>query len=210
MIVIRWLFFFVGVMIFSLGITMAIQVQHLGLHPWDVLNVALYEKLGLSIGSWAIIISFVLVIISWILDKRYIKLGTFFNAVMVGAFVDFYMWLDFLPSTTNIWQDILMMLGGMVIMGFGGGVYNAPEVGAGPRDGFMLSISDKTKFSIGQVRMMTESSVLVLGFLLGGPVFIATFVFTFIQSPIFQFCFLRFRKLIQLMEVNYDKKREIA
>lgn len=210
MLIIRWLFFFVGVMIFSLGITMAIQVQHLGLHPWDVLNVALYDKIGLSIGSWAIIISFVLVIISWILDKRYIKLGTFFNAVMVGAFVDFYMWLDFLPRTTNLWQDVLMMLGGMVIMGFGGGVYNAPEVGAGPRDGFMLSISDKTRFSIGQVRIMTESSVLVLGLLLGGPVFIATFIFTFIQSPIFQFCFLRFRKLIQIMEANYDKKREIA
>src|SRR5699024_7793196 len=119
----RWFIFVFGIMVFSLGITTAINVQHLGIHPWDVLNVALYDIVGLSIGSWAIIISFVLIIISWILDKRYIKIGTFLNAFLVGIFVDIYMWMDFLPHATHTWIDILIILSGIVIMGIGGGVY---------------------------------------------------------------------------------------
>ncbi|WP_421904228.1 YczE/YyaS/YitT family protein [Oceanobacillus halophilus] len=197
-------------MIFSLGITMTINVQHLGIHPWDVLNVAMFNLIGLSIGSWAIIISGLLIVISWILDKRYIKIGTFFNAVLIGVFVDTYMWLDFLPKATNTWIDILTMLVGIVVMGIGGGIYNAAKVGSGPRDGFMLSISDKTGASIGKVRIITESSVLVIGLILGGPVFIVTFIFTFIQSPIFQVTYLKLASILDRLPSTYSDKRAVS
>ncbi|RKQ33961.1 hypothetical protein D8M06_09065 [Oceanobacillus halophilus] len=207
---IRWTVFFIGLMIFSLGITMTINVQHLGIHPWDVLNVAMFNLIGLSIGSWAIIISGLLIVISWILDKRYIKIGTFFNAVLIGVFVDTYMWLDFLPKATNTWIDILTMLVGIVVMGIGGGIYNAAKVGSGPRDGFMLSISDKTGASIGKVRIITESSVLVIGLILGGPVFIVTFIFTFIQSPIFQVTYLKLASILDRLPSTYSDKRAVS
>lgn len=48
---IRWSCFVIGVIVFSLGIYITIHVQHLGIHPWDVLNVAMYEKLGFTIGT---------------------------------------------------------------------------------------------------------------------------------------------------------------
>nr|WP_220667573.1 YitT family protein [Oceanobacillus bengalensis] len=208
--VIRWSVFFVGLMIFSLGITMTINVQHLGIHPWDVLNVAMFEKVGLSIGSWAIIISGLLIAISWILDKRYIKLGTFFNAILIGVFVDVYMWLDFLPQASQTWVDIVLILVGIVIMGIGGGIYNAAGVGSGPRDGFMLSISDKTRLSVSWVRIITESLVLIIGLLLGGPVFVVTFIFTFIQSPIFQVTYEKFKGILEKLETNYNQKRAVS
>ncbi len=189
---------------------MTINVQHLGIHPWDVLNVALYDKVGLSIGSWAIIISGLLIVISWILDKRYIKIGTFFNAVLIGVFVDVYMWLDFLPKATNTWTDVVVILIGIIVMGVGGGIYNAAGVGSGPRDGFMLSISDKTGQSIGRIRIITESLVLVIGLLLGGPVFVVTFIFTFIQSPIFQWSYLKFGNMISKIDKNYLEKRAVS
>nr|WP_200416510.1 YitT family protein [Virgibacillus salexigens] len=206
-IALRWLVFFLGLMLFSLGISISIQVQYLGIHPWDVLNVALYEKFGLSIGSWAILISILLIIISWFLDKRYIKLGTFLNAVLIGAFVDFYLFLDFLPKATHSWIDYLIIIIGIVIMGLGGGIYNAAGVGSGPRDGFMLSISDKTSTSVGKVRIITESIVLVIGFMLGGPVFLFTFLFTFIQSPIFQYTYERLKKWIRKLDELYRHKQ---
>ncbi|CDQ40867.1 permease [Virgibacillus kapii] len=206
-IALRWLVFFLGLMLFSLGISISIQVQYLGIHPWDVLNVALYEKFGLSIGSWAILISILLIIISWFLDKRYIKLGTFLNAVLIGAFVDIYLFLDFLPKATHSWIDYLIIIIGIVIMGLGGGIYNAAGVGSGPRDGFMLSISDKTSTSVGKVRIITESIVLVIGFMLGGPVFLFTFLFTFIQSPIFQYTYERLKKWIRKLDELYRHKQ---
>ncbi|SDQ76272.1 hypothetical protein SAMN05216231_2433 [Virgibacillus salinus] len=203
---IRWSFFVVGLIFFSFGISVTINVQHLGIHPWDVLNVGLFEIFGFTIGTWNIVFGITLIIVSWILDKSYIKLGTFLNAFLVGMFVDLFLWLDFLPEASHSWTDAILMGIGIVVMGFGGGLYNAARVGSGPRDGFMLSISDKLGAPIGRVRIITESSVLVLGLILGGPVFIFTFIFTFIQSPIFQFTFLRFEKLINQIQAKHHEK----
>lgn len=208
--VVHWVFFTVGIMIFSLGITMTINVQHLGIHPWEVLNVAFYENIGLSIGSWSIIISFMLVIIALILDRSYVKLGTFINAFLVGAFVDFYLWAGFLPAASHTWTDVIVMLMGIILMGLGGGMYNAGGVGSGPRDGFMLSISDKTGMAIGRVRIIVETLVLVIGFLIGGPVFVFSLIFTFIQSPIFQISYMRFRELIKWSEEMIDLRERKA
>lgn len=203
---IRWIFYMAGLLIFSYGITIALKLQYLGVHPWDVLNVALYEKLGLSIGSWAIIISLFLIVVSWILDKSYIKIGTFLNAILVGAFVDMFLWIDFLPNANHTWTDYVVMVIGIIVMGFGGGVYNSAEIGAGPRDGFMLSISDKLGKSVGLVRIIVESLVLVIGLLLGGPVFLFTFIFTFVQSPVFAFTLSKFKAIIVWIEKRYDNR----
>ncbi|SES64997.1 hypothetical protein SAMN05216389_101249 [Oceanobacillus limi] len=202
--VIRWAFFMGGLIFFSLGITFAINVQHLGVHPWDVLSVGLFEKIGLSIGSWTIIIGLVLISVTFILDRSYIKIGTFLNAFVVGLFVDFFLWLDFLPKATHTWTDIPIMLAGIILMGLAGGIYNAARVGSGPRDGFMLSIAEKLGAPIRRVRIITESSVLVIGIFLGGPVFLFTFIFTFIQSPLFQFAYLRFVTLIDRLIMDKE------
>ena len=200
MFVTRWLFYFIGLLTFSYGITIALSMQHLGIHPWDVLAVALFEKLGLSIGTWAIIISLILIIVSWFLDKSYIKLGTFLNGVLVAAFVDLFLWIDFLPNASLTWTDSLIMIGGMVVMGIGGGLYNSAQVGSGPRDGFMLSIADKTNAPIGRVRIIVESFILLLLFILGGPVFWFTLIFTFVQSPVFAYSFTRFKTVLSFIE----------
>lgn len=204
--VIRWSFYILGLILFSFGISLTIKVQHLGIHPWDVLNVALYNKVGLSIGSWAIIFSILLIVISWILDKSYIKIGTFLNAILIGVFVDLFLWIDLLPDASFTWTDILVILSGIVVMGIGGGMYNAAGVGSGPRDGFMLSIADKLRAPIGRIRIITESVVLVIGFLLGGPVFLFTIIFTFIQSPLFQYSYLKLSNFIRRLESKYLKK----
>lgn len=204
------LIFFIGNIIFALGITITIKVQHLGLHPWDVLSVGLYEKFGLSIGSWNIIVGILLVSVSLILDRTYVRVGTLFNVILIGSLIDLYLWLDFLPNPTYTWLDSITIIIGIVLMGIGGGIYNGAGIGSGPRDGFMLSISDKTGISIGKVRIITETLVLVIGWIIGGPVFIFTFIFTFIQSPIFQYVYLRLVKYLEEIELKHKGKRSKA
>lgn len=205
---VRMMTFVLGLCVFSFGIALSIQMQYLGLHPWDVLSVGLFNKIGFSVGTWNITIGVILILVALILDRSYIKVGTFFNAILVGLFVDFYLWSGLLPTTSHLAADIIWILLGIVIMGVGGGLYNAAQLGAGPRDGFMLSISDKTGYSIGRVRIVTETSVLLLGLIIGGPVFIFTFIFTFIQSPIFQFSYLRFLRLLENLESRIKGDRE--
>src|SRR5699024_10871779 len=210
LILLRLVIFVLGLIALSLGISTTIQVQHLGLHPWDVLVVGLYVNIGLSIGSWSIIIGIILTTIPLILDRSYVRFGTFVNLVVVGLFVDFFLWLDFLPKATNTWIDIIVLVCGIFIMGIGGGLYNSVGLGAGPRDGFMLSISDKTGYSIRTVRITTETFVLVIGLLIGGPVFIFSFIFTFIQSPVFQFSYERLTNLLERIEIKLSHKEESA
>ncbi|XXM74043.1 YczE/YyaS/YitT family protein [Lysinibacillus sphaericus] len=185
-------YFIIGLLIFSYGISMSIKVQYLGIHPWDVLNIALFEKIGLTIGTWNIIIGAAMILGTLLLKGQYVRLGTIINGVMVGVLVDFFLHFNLLPPQTNAAADVFMLLSAIVLMGIGGGLYSAAQLGTGPRDGFMLTISDRTGFSISTVRILCECSVLIIGLLLGGPVFVFTFIYTFIQSPIFQKTFLSF------------------
>ncbi|MFD2682999.1 YczE/YyaS/YitT family protein [Bacillus seohaeanensis] len=192
----RFLFFVIGILVFSYGISMAIKVQYLGIHPWDVLNIALFDKWGLTIGTWNLIVGGVLISGTLFLNRKYVRIGTILNGLMVGPLVDLYLFWDILPQRSSLYLDAIILILAIIIMGIGGGLYSASGLGTGPRDGFMLSLSELTGQSISKVRIAFESSILIIGWLLGGPIFIFTFIYTFIQSPIFQFSFLHFTKLL--------------
>lgn len=189
-------YFIIGLLIFSYGISLSIRVQYLGIHPWDVLNIALFEKIGLTIGTWNIIIGAAMIIGTLLLKGKYVRVGTIINGIMVGVLVDFFLYFNLIPPQTNLFFDIVLLLSAIVLMGIGGGLYSAAHLGTGPRDGFMLTISDRTGLSISSVRIICECCVLLIGLLLGGPVFIFTFIYTFIQSPIFQKSFLTFTSIL--------------
>lgn len=193
--VIQYTFFFLGLILFGFGNAMAIKVKYLGLHPWEVLNVALFQKFGLTIGTWSVIVGLLLVCVTWFVKREYINIGTFGNALLVGPFMDLFLWLDFLPDASHTYIDYLLLACAIVIAGIAGGLYVAGGIGAGPRDGFMLAVSDRTKLSISRARIVVELVVMVIGFFLGGPVFVATFFYSLIQSPIFQVMLKFFRRL---------------
>ena len=199
----QYCLFFMGLIFFGLGNAIAVKVKYLGLHPWEVLNVALFQHFGLTIGTWGVFCGLILILISFFVARSYISIGTILNALCIGPIMDFFLWLDILPKATNTWLDYFYLLCGIVTTGIGGGMYVAAGIGAGPRDGFMLSISDKTSLSVSQARIIVESLVLVVGFMLGGPVFIATFLYTFIQSPIFHRSLNFFKGVVGLVRSRH-------
>lgn len=205
----QYLLFFLGLTFFGLGNAIAVKVKYVGLHPWEVLNVALYQRFGLTIGTWGVVCGLVLIIISLFVARSYISIGTILNALCIGPIFDFFLWLDILPEASNTWIDYLILLSGIAITGIGGGMYVAAGLGAGPRDGFMLSISDKTRLSVSQARIIVESFVLIIGFLLGGPVFVATFLYTFIQSPIFHRSLKLFRTLVGALKTKKKSQESV-
>src|SRR5690625_2488273 len=95
----RWLFFFVGLMIMGLGVTLTIKGQLFGVGSWDVLHIGLFKNLGLSIGLWSIIMGILIITIASIGLRELPKLGTFMNMLFVGIFIDFFIWLLPDPNT---------------------------------------------------------------------------------------------------------------
>src|SRR5690606_10037123 len=101
---------------------------------------------------WSIIVGLLLIGISLLVSKKYVNIGTFLNALLIGPIMDFFLWIDILPNATHTWTDYIILLLGILLIGLGGGLYVSGGVGAGPRDGFMLSMSERTGWSVSRAR----------------------------------------------------------
>lgn len=178
----RWTFFISGVLFMSLGISMTIKGQRFGISPWDVLHVGLYKHLGLSIGTWAILTGIIIVIATVIGTKRWPQLGTWLNILVIGSFIDVFNWL--IPDITGFAGQLIIFIGGVLVIAVGIGVYVSPNVGAGPRDSLMLLIIKKTGWSIRTVRTGIEVIVAIVGWLLGGPIGAGTVALALLTGPL--------------------------
>src|SRR5690554_5354614 len=110
--------FFIGLIVMSLGIALIIKAD-LGSAPWDVLHIGLTEKVGLTIGTWTIIIGFLLLFAASIIERELPKLGAWLNMLFVGVFVDLFLFILTTPS--SIIMKMVMLLIGILVMGFGVG-----------------------------------------------------------------------------------------
>ncbi|TSB45835.1 YitT family protein [Alkalicoccobacillus porphyridii] len=170
----RWLFFLVGLMVMSFGIALMIRAE-LGIAPWEVLHVGLMQQIGLTVGSWSIITGFLVLFVSCLLVKEWPKLGTVVNMIIVGVFIDLFLFI--LPSSELAVISWIMLLASILINGYGIGLYIAPGLGAGPRDSLMLALHKLTGWKVQRVRILLELVVLAAGWLLGGPVFLGTLIY---------------------------------
>ncbi|APH04274.1 YczE/YyaS/YitT family protein [Bacillus weihaiensis] len=187
----RWIIFFVGLLIMSLGIVLTIKAD-LGVSSWDVLHIGLYYQFGLTIGSWTIIMGGLVLLGATILMKKRPQLGAFINMLTIGIFIDMFLFLPFLQTPKSFFGQLIMLVVGVVILGYGMGLYISAKCGAGPRDSLMIALVDKTGKSISSIRGTLEIIVLAVGWLLGGPVFIGTIVTTlslgYIAGIMIPFC----------------------
>lgn len=173
----RWFFFIMGLMIVALGIALTIKAKPLGIGPWDVFHYGLYLQFGLTIGSWSIIVGFLIILFTSIVTSSFPKIGTLLNMLFLGLFIDLYNFILYTPTT--LVGQVLTFILGTIILGYGIGMYIAADLGAGPRDGLMLFIVEKTGWKISWVRNGNEILVFILGWLLGGPVGIGTVIIAF-------------------------------
>lgn len=206
--ILRWSFFVFGLMILALGAALTVEGKLLGIGPWDVFHYGLSLKLGLTIGSWSIIIGFLLLTTFSILTKQIPRIGAFLNMLLLGLFIDFFIWL--LPSTDSLVDAVLFFILGVVLIGYGIGLYVSADLGSGPRDSIMIMIVDKTGWSIQWVRNGMEVLVLLLGWALGGPVGIGTVIIAFFLGPIVGFSLPQCKTLLAYFLMKKEHKKLAA
>ena len=190
----RWVFFFAGQLILSLGITMTIKGERLGIGPWDVLHVGLFRNFGLTIGSWSIITGLLIVSGTAVVLRKWPQIGTWLNMLLIGLFIDFFYWL--LPDIGSLAGQTGMFIAGTAIMAVGIGMYVSPNIGAGPRDTLMLIITDRTGWSVKRVRTGLEVTVAIAGWALGGPVGVGTVVIALFLGQLVHHSIPWFRTLL--------------
>ena len=171
-----------GLVLFGVGIGLMLQ-SGLGVAPWDVLHQGLSLHFGLTIGTWIVIVSGV-VLIAWIPLREPYGIGTLLNAVIIGVMFD--VTAAVVPAAESTAAQWPMLLLGILIVGFGSGMYIGANLGPGPRDGLMTGIAKKGP-SIRLTRSVIEVSVLIIGWLMGGTFGIGTVLFALLIGPLVQF-----------------------
>ncbi len=180
----------IGFLLFGLAITLMIR-GNIGTSAWAVLEVALAERIGISIGTMTVLMGF-FVLTGAVLMREKMGWGTLGNILSIGPWED--MWLSIIPSVeNNLPLQIGMLLLAIFIMGLASAIYIGVDAGAGPRDSMMLAIKRTTGISIRAARAIIEVTVVTIGFFLGGPAGFGTLAYALLVGPSVQWGFKIFK-----------------
>ena len=174
-------FFFLcfGLSLFGLGEGLLI-VSFTGASPWSVLAQGISLNVNLSIGMITFLIS-ISVLILWIPLGQKPGMATILNALIIALMID--LCIKFVPTPSGYYNQLILAIVSVVTVGIGGGIYLVSNLGAGPRDGLMVGLQEKTNLPIALVRATLEISVVSVGWYLGGTVGIGTLLFAFGIGP---------------------------
>jgi len=190
-----------GYAIYGVAIALMIQAE-LGTGPWAVLSVALADLTGTTPGTM-IVVTGVFVLVGAMAMRERIGWGTLGNIIFIGPWVDLFLY--FIPSLKgNLLLQITSMLLAVLLSGLATAVYISVNAGAGPRDSLMLAASRVSGKSVRFSRSVIEILVVILGWLLGGPIGFGTLAFAVLIGPFVQgfFKLLKVRHAQPVAEVE--------
>ena len=159
-----------GLVFFGFGEGLLI-ISGIGASPWNVLHQGIAMSLGLSVGTIAFLVSFLVLLLWFFLDQK-IGMGTIINFIIIAIMID--VTIFYFDTPNEFFFQLIMVFAGILLVGFGSAMYLITNLGAGPRDGLMTGLQKKTNLPIAVVRTSIEVIVVLLGWFLGGTVGIGT------------------------------------
>jgi len=174
-----FIFLCIGLSLFGLGEGL-IMISYIGNSPWQVLAQGIALHANFSIGFITFLIS-ISVLSLWIFLGQKPGMGTFLNAIIIAAMIDLS--IAFIPTPELYISKFLMLVCGVLLVGFGSGLYLIANLGPGPRDGLMTGLQKKTNLPIAAVRAFIEITVATVGWYLGGTLGEGTLLFAFGIGP---------------------------
>jgi uncharacterized membrane protein YczE len=176
---VRLLQLYGGLVLYGISSSLLV-LAGLGLDPWDVFHQGLSRTFGLAIGTWAIIVG-ALVLLLWIPLRQRPGIGTASNVVLIGLTMNLV--LGHVHAPHAMAARVACLLVGVFLNGVATGAYIGAGLGPGPRDGLMTGLAARGH-SIRVVRTGLELTVLVTGWLLGGTVGVGTVVYALSIGPL--------------------------
>lgn len=181
----QWLQIAGGLLVFSFGVHLTI-FANIGLAPWDCLGMGISYHTPLNYGLSMTAMAVIILIIDLCLKER-IGYGTIIDALLTGNLVQMFNDLNPFPENRSLWLGIALMLLGFAFMALGMRMYMKAAQCCGPRDSLLVGIGKRLpKLPIGLVEILLWAAVLLIGWLLGGPVGIGTLISTFGAGAVMQ------------------------
>jgi uncharacterized membrane protein YczE len=199
--IIKLLRLFIGYFLYGLGIVLTVNANQ-GLAPWSVFHQGLANQLGITMGVATQVVGLVILVLDFIFGER-LGWGTVGNVIFIGTFIDLIMLNNWIPIPESIVVSYGMMLVGLVVMALATYSYLSAQLGAGPRDGFMIAMTKRTNLSVGWIRNIIEAVVLIAGYFMGGSVGLGTLVMAVLFGRFIQITFKLFKFDVRQVRHRY-------
>ena len=183
---IRIVFYLIGLFLMGFGVTLTIKAD-LGAGAWDALNVGLSNVIGLTVGSWVIIIGVILIFINALIVRGKPKFLAVVTILLIGFSVDF--WLIVVMSNVHLSTlllQVISLIAGIILIAIGVAMYLQTKFPANPIDQLMISLHERFQLNFMIAKTIGEVTALILAFILQGPIGVGTIIITFLIGPMIQ------------------------
>lgn len=159
-----------------------------GTDPCSTFNLAISQKIGLSLGNWQALFNCILFLFEFLYAKEQIGWGTIANMFLVGYSFDFFSWVNSLLLPADFFQPmyvrVLVTIPALALFILAVAVYIAIQQGTAPYDAMSFIINKvipKVPYKL--VRMGWDIGFCIIGMLFGGRVGVVTLVMAFSFGP---------------------------
>ncbi|WP_342043534.1 YczE/YyaS/YitT family protein [Bacillus sp. OTU2372] len=202
-----------GILFLTLGISFTIQSE-LGTSPFDALLVGLSVNVGLTVGSWEIIIALILIVCNSLLKRQRPEVLGLLTAFITGIGIDMWLFLLHNLITPELWYSKVVCFGiGLLVIGLGTAIYLHTNFAPIPIDRLTLILQELTKTNILISRTFIYLVFLMMAIIFNGPIGIGTLLTVCLGGLILNYFMPLTKRVIDRILThsstarNYDKDK---
>jgi len=179
--------------VFGMGFFLSFLILcNLGTDPATFMNRSGAARIGLSFGTWQLIVNAVMLAVVFAFKRSLIGFGTVFNMVLVGYYADFFDWLwgkcipaKAFTAPVSRWAIFLVALLCFIISA---AVYINADMGVAPYDGLPIILTEKVTAHFPKVppmlvRIAWDGAAIGVGTILGGTPIIGIILMALFLGP---------------------------
>lgn len=173
-----------------------------GLDSISVFTAGLANTFQVTVGVASLSFYFIVIVLTYFLDKHYISGATILSLILVGPAIDFFGIL-FTPLITPELSMELRMVFFVIaffFLAFGVSLYLAANFGISAADMIPILLSDKTGIQFRWCKIGFDVTLVIIGIVLGGAFGFGTILVALFTGPAIQY--LRGKIENQLIKVS--------
>lgn len=195
-------FYLTGLLLLTLGIAVTIHSQ-LGTSPFDALLVGLHRTIGLTIGSWEIVVGTTMILINAIALRKRPEFYAILTSIVTGIGIDSWLWvLGDQINPHSLLEQWFYLLIGLAISCIGIATYLQSKLAPNPLDSSMMALTELTGWKVSYSRAAISVILVAAAFLLNGPIGIGTLLNAVFSGVIIGF----FLPIVRLIKEGLQKK----
>lgn len=162
----RMLMQIAGNLLIGIGVAFY-RLSLFGTDAYSCMNLGISGFLGLSFGTWQLMMNIFILAIVFFTIRSFIGLGTIVNMVFVGYIADFLCWLvwDVLGIEAALALRLLYLCAGTLFATLGCALYISADMGISPYDcvAFIITKYTGERISFRAARILSDVTVILAG-----------------------------------------------